>query len=88
MVAPSATPALLKMRLTWPWSATTWSAQANTASRSATSTRCDVTFTPRPSHSGDRLGQAGLVDVGERQVRAAAGELARPAPGRCPSRRR
>src|SRR5581483_2778284 len=50
MVAPSATPALLKTRFTLPWSATTWSAHSNTAARSATSTRCDVTFTPRPSH--------------------------------------
>src|SRR3954447_10403096 len=50
MVAASATPALLTMRLTFPCSATTWSAQANTASRSATSTRCEVTFTPLPSH--------------------------------------
>ena len=50
MVAPSATPALLTTRLTAPWSSTTWSAQRYTASRSETSTRCEVTLTPAPSH--------------------------------------
>src|ERR1700722_11030684 len=49
-VAPSATPALLTIRLTRPCSATTSSAQAETASRSATSRRVDVILTPKPSH--------------------------------------
>src|SRR5258707_7495224 len=51
MVAASPTPALLKIRLTRSWPATTWSAQAYTASRSATSTRCDVIFAAAPAPS-------------------------------------
>src|SRR5258706_2944371 len=51
MVAASPTPALLKIRLTRPWSVTTWSAKAYTASRSATSTRCDVIFAAAPAPS-------------------------------------
>ena len=49
-VAPRATPALLTIMFTVPCCSATNSAQANTASRSATSTVAGVTLTPKPSH--------------------------------------
>lgn len=44
--AASDTPALLKTRLTLPCASRVRRAQSNTASRDATSSRCDVIFTP------------------------------------------
>src|SRR6202044_1986265 len=77
MLAARATPALLMIRLTRPWSSTTCSAQAYTASRSATSTRCDVTRPgPAPSQS---------MTVSARP-RSSTSDRARCAPRRASSR--
>src|SRR3954447_10768370 len=87
MVAASATPALLTMRLTFPCSATTWSAQANTAARSATSTRCEVTFTPLPSHRATVLASpVSLTSLRARCAprRASSRASARPMPEPAP----
>ena len=77
-LAASDTPALLKTRLTLPCSARTKSAHANTASRSATSSRRVLTRTPCCAQAA-AVPRPDVVDVGECDLAAAPRELDREA---------